>query len=39
MTERRFKKKLRKLHTAYLRLLAKPNSPRRQAMLREEQKK
>jgi hypothetical protein len=35
----RYRKKLRTLHTAYLRVLAKPASPRRQALLKQEQAK
>jgi hypothetical protein len=33
----RFRKKLHTLHTAYLRALSKPESPRRQALLKQEQ--
>ncbi|CAB5219778.1 hypothetical protein UFOVP221_137 [uncultured Caudovirales phage] len=33
----KYRKQLHRLHTAYIRALSKPTSPRRQALLKQEQ--
>lgn len=34
-----YRKRVQRLHTAYIRVLNKPESPRRQALLKQEQAK